>query len=144
MTKLTNKVALITGGTSGIGKAAAIDFLENGASVIVTGRNSTGVDETLAELGKQAQGIVSDAGNMEDLKQLKDKVTAISPLIDILFVNAGFGKYAPIELIDEAHFDEQFNVLVKGTLFTVQQILPLMKEGGAIVLNTSIVTEIGL
>ncbi|PKB18786.1 NAD(P)-dependent dehydrogenase (short-subunit alcohol dehydrogenase family) [Flavobacterium sp. 5] len=144
MTKLKNKTALITGGTSGIGKATAIDFIENGASVIITGRFQNTIDETINELGEKAKGIVSDAGKMADLLQLGDKVKMISPQIDILYVNAGFGKYAPIEQIDENHFDEQFNVIVKGTLFTVQQILPLMKEGGVIILNTSIVTEVGM
>lgn len=144
MINLTGKTALITGGTSGIGKATAIDFIENGAIVIITGRNQHTVNETINELGNQAYGIVSDSGKMSDLLELGNKVKSITPYIDILFVNAGFGKYAPIEQIDEAHFDEQFNVLVKGTLFTVQQMLPLMKEGGAIILNTSIVTEIGM
>ncbi len=143
MQKLKNKVALITGATSGIGKATAIDFIDNGASVIVTGRFQESIDKTVLSLGEQASGVVSDAGKMNDLKQLGDKVKAISPRIDVLFVNAGYGKYAPIEQIDETHFDEQFNVLVKGTLFTVQQIVPLMKRGGSIILNTSIVTEIG-
>ncbi|NHA07633.1 SDR family oxidoreductase [Mucilaginibacter sp. HC2] len=144
MINLTGKTALITGGTSGIGKATAIDFIENGAKIIITGRNQHTVNETINELGDQAYGIVSDSGKMSDLLDLGNKIKSITPYIDILFVNAGFGKYAPIEQIDEAHFDEQFNVLVKGTLFTVQQMLPLMKEGGAIILNTSIVTEIGM
>lgn len=144
MPKLENKVAIVTGGTSGIGKATAIDFIENGATVIITGRFQNTIDETISKLGERAKGIVSDAGKMSDLLQLCSKVEAISSQIDVLFVNAGFGKYAPIEGIDEEHFDEQFNVIVKGTLFTVQQILPLIKEGGSIILNTSIVTEIGM
>ena len=144
MTKLNGKIAFITGATSGIGKATAIDFISNGASVIITGRFQDTLTTTLQELGRQAKGFVSDAGKMDDLLQLAQKTQAISPHIDILYVNAGFGKYAPIEAIDESHFDEQFNVLVKGTLFTVQQLLPLMKAGGSIVLNTSIVTEIGM
>lgn len=144
MPKLENKVAIVTGGTSGIGKATAIDFIENGATVIITGRFQNTIDETIGKLGERAKGIVSDAGKMSDLLQLCSKVEAISSQIDVLFVNAGFGKYAPIEGIDEEHFDEQFNVIVKGTLFTVQQILPLIKEGGSIILNTSIVTEIGM
>lgn len=137
-------MAVITGGTSGIGKATAIDFIENGATVIITGRFQNTIDETITQLGERAEGIVSDAGKMSDLLQLSSKVKAIMPHVDVLFVNAGFGKYAPIEGIDEEHFDEQFNVTVKGTLFTVQQILPLMKEGGSIILNTSIVTEVGM
>jgi NAD(P)-dependent dehydrogenase (short-subunit alcohol dehydrogenase family) len=144
MSKLKNKIALITGGTSGIGKATAIDFIEQGATVIITGRHQSSVDETVKELGENAHGIVADSGNIEELKQLANKVTILTGKVDVLFVNAGYGKFATIEEIDEAHFDEQFNVLVKGTLFTVQSILPLMGEGSSIILNTSVVTEKGM
>jgi NAD(P)-dependent dehydrogenase (short-subunit alcohol dehydrogenase family) len=144
MLKLKNKIALITGGTSGIGKATAIDFIEQGATVIITGRHQISVDETVKELGENAHGIVADSGNIEELKQLANKVKALTGKVDVLFVNAGYGKFATIEEIDEAHFDEQFNVLVKGTLFTVQSILPLMGEGSSIILNTSVVTEKGM
>lgn len=144
MNKLNQKFALITGGTSGIGKATAIDFIENGATVIITGRFQKTVNETVAELGKHAIGIVADSSNLESLKKLAADVRKITPQIDILFVNAGYGKYAPLEQIDDVHFDEQFNVLVKGTLFTVQQISPLMPEGSSIILNTSIVTQVGM
>ncbi len=144
MRKLENKTALVTGGTSGIGKAAAADFIANGAKVIITGRYRETVDQTVAALGEKSHGIVSDAGKKNDLFQLREQVKAIHPTLDILYVNAGIGKYAPIEMIDEEHFDELFNIIVKGTLFTVQQLLPLMKRGSAIILNTSIVTEIGM
>jgi NAD(P)-dependent dehydrogenase (short-subunit alcohol dehydrogenase family) len=144
MTKLKDKVALITGGTSGIGKATAIDFIEQGATVIITGRHQNTVDETVKELGANAKGIVADSGNIADLKQLAEKVKVLTGKVDVLFVNAGYGKFAPIEQIGEAHFDEQFNVLVKGTLFTVQSVLPLMHEGSSIILNTSVVTEKGM
>jgi NAD(P)-dependent dehydrogenase (short-subunit alcohol dehydrogenase family) len=144
MTKLNNKIALITGGTSGIGKATAMDFIEQGATVIITGRHQDTVNATVAELGANAKGIVADSSSVADLKQLAEKVKTLTGKVDVLFVNAGYGKFAPIEMIDEAHYDEQFNVLVKGTLFTVQSILPLMGEGGSIVLNTSVVTEVGM
>jgi NAD(P)-dependent dehydrogenase (short-subunit alcohol dehydrogenase family) len=144
MSKLKNKIALITGGTSGIGKATAIDFIEQGATVIITGRNQNTVDETVKELGANAHGIVADSGNIADLKSLSEKVKSLTGKVDVLFVNAGYGKFAPVEMVDEAHFDEQFNVLVKGTLFTVQAISPLMGEGGSIILNTSAVTEKGM
>ena len=140
MKKLEGKVALITGATSGIGKATAIDFIENGAKVIFTGRYQETVDKTMAELGNQAIGFVSDSGNMSDLLAINEKIKSISPRIDILYVNAGFGKYSPIEAVTEEHFDDMFNVLVKGTLFTVQQVLPLMGEGSSIILNSSNVT----
>jgi NAD(P)-dependent dehydrogenase (short-subunit alcohol dehydrogenase family) len=144
MTKLKDKIALITGGTSGIGKATAIDFIEQGATVIITGRHQETVDETVKELGANAHGFVADSSKIADLKKLAEKVKTLKGKVDVLFVNAGYGKFAPIEQIDEAHFDEQFNVLVKGTLFTVQSILPLMSESGSIILNTSIVTEVGM
>jgi NAD(P)-dependent dehydrogenase (short-subunit alcohol dehydrogenase family) len=144
MSKLNNKIALITGGTSGIGKATAIEFIEQGATVIITGRHQDTVDATVKELGANAHGIVADSSNISNLKELANQVKALTGKVDVLFVNAGYGKFAPIELIDEAHYDEQFNVLVKGTLFTVQSILPLMGEGGSIVLNTSVVTEKGM
>lgn len=144
MIKLRNKTALITGGTSGIGKATAKDFIENGASVIITGRFKETVKQSVNELGRQAQGIVSDAGSMADLSSLSGNLKNHSDKIDILFVNAGYGKYASIEDIDEAHYTEQFDVLVRGTLFTVKEVLPLIPEGGSIILNTSVVTEIGM
>lgn len=144
MNKLKNKVALITGATSGIGRATAVDFIENGAEIIVTGRFQKTLDEAIAELGNNSKGIVSDASKMEDLLRLNESVSKLTSKIDILYVNAGYGKYAHIEDIDETHYNEQFDTLVKGTLFTVQQILPLMREGGSIILNTSIVTEVGM
>ncbi|MGL4631285.1 MAG: SDR family oxidoreductase [Leadbetterella sp.] len=144
MGKLQNKIALVTGGTSGIGKATAQDFIAQGATVIITGRYQETVDSTVKELGGNAIGIVSDASNLSSIKDLAAQISEKTGKVDILFVNAGYGKFAPIEMIDEAHFDEQFNVLVKGTLFTVQSILPLMGEGGSIVLNTSVVTEVGM
>jgi NAD(P)-dependent dehydrogenase (short-subunit alcohol dehydrogenase family) len=144
MGKLSNKIALVTGGTSGIGKATAQEFIEQGATVIITGRYQDTVDSTVKELGANAIGFVSDASNLSSIKTLATQVSEKVGKVDVLFVNAGYGKFAPIEMIDEAHFDEQFNVLVKGTLFTVQAIVPLMGEGGSVILNTSIVTEKGM
>lgn len=144
MSKLKDKVAVVTGGTSGIGYATAENFINEGATVIITGRNQKTIDETVAKLGNKSKGIVSDAGKMADILQLAEKVKAISPNIDILFVNAGYGKFAPLEMVDEIHFNEQFDVLVKGTFFTVQQLTPLINEGGKVILNTSVVTEKGM
>lgn len=144
MKKLENKVALITGATSGIGKATAINFIENGAKVIITGRDKDRVDETVKELGSGTIGFVSDAGKMNDLLGLAEQVKAVTASIDILYINAGFGQYASIEQVTEESYNEQFDVMVKGTLFTVQQIVPLMKEGSSIILNTSVVTEVGM
>jgi NAD(P)-dependent dehydrogenase (short-subunit alcohol dehydrogenase family) len=143
MKRLENKVALITGGSSGIGLATAQDFIREGAHVIITGRSPQALQEALALLDGQAQTLVSDSGSREDLKALGEKVKALTPSLDILFVNAGIGKFAPIEQVDEAHFDEQFSVNVKGLFFTVQQLLPLIKPGGSIILNASVVRHVG-
>lgn len=143
MRKLENKVALITGGTSGIGFATAQEFINEGATVIITGRNQETIDQTVQQLGEKAYGVVSDAGKLADVLTLQQKIKPYTDTIDILFVNAGYGKFAPIEMVTEEQFDELFNILVKGTFFTVQQLLPLIKEKGVIILNTSVVTEIG-
>jgi NAD(P)-dependent dehydrogenase (short-subunit alcohol dehydrogenase family) len=144
MANLTNKVALITGGTSGIGKATAIDLIEKGATVIITGRYQDTVDQTVQELGASCRGIVSDTSRMQDLMELGTKIKELTDGIDILFTNAGYGKFSSVESVSEIHFDELFNTLVKGTFFTVQQILPCMKEGASIILCTSSVTLIGI
>lgn len=144
MATLINKVALITGGTSGIGKATAIDLIDKGATVIITGRYHDTVDQTVQELGSKCRGIVSDTSNMNNLMALGTQLRELTDEIDILFTNAGYGKFAPVESVDAAHFDELFNMLVKGTFFTVQQVLPFMKKGGSIILCTSSVTQIGI
>ena len=143
MKRLENKVALITGGSSGIGLATAQDFIREGAQVIITGRSQKALQEALGVLNGQARTLVSDSASREDLFALGQKVKALTPSLDVLFVNAGIGKFAPIEQVDEAHFDEQFSVNVKGLYFTVQQLLPLMNPGSSIILNASVVRELG-
>lgn len=143
MQKLDKKVALITGGTSGIGFATAQEFIKEGAKVIITGRTEATVQEAVEKLGGNAHGIVSDAGKFSDILYLQKQVKRYAQKLDILFVNAGYGKFAPIEMVNEQLFDELFNMLVKGTFFTVQQLLSMINEGGSIILNTSVVTEIG-
>lgn len=143
MQKLKNKVALITGGTSGIGFATAREFIIEGANVIITGRNQETVNQAVKQLGENAYGIVSDAGKLADIFELQQKVKEYTNKLDILFVNAGYGKFAAIEMVNEEQFDELFNMLVKGTFFTVQQLLPVINENGSIILNTSVVTETG-
>ncbi|MDF3027554.1 MAG: baiA2 [Fluviicola sp.] len=143
MQKFKNKVAFITGGTNGMGFATAQEFIQEGATVIITGRSRETVDKAVKALGPNAIGLVSDSGKMKDLFELQNQVKLHTNHLDILFVNAGYGKFASIEQVDEAHYDELFNLLVKGTFFTVQQLLPLMNAGGSIILNTSIVTGFG-
>ena len=140
MQRFKDKFALITGGTNGMGFATAQQFINEGGKAIITGRSDETVNKTVEKLGTNAFGIVSNAGNMKDILILQEQVKQYTDNIDLLFANAGYGKFAPIEYVDETHFDELFNTLVKGTFFTVQQILPLMKSGSAIILNTSVVT----
>jgi len=144
MQRFKDKFALITGGTNGMGFATAQQFINEGGKVIITGRSAETVNKAVEQLGTNAFGIVSNAGNMKDIFRLQEQVKQHTENIDLLFANAGYGKFAPIEFADETHFDELFNVLVKGTFFTVQQIVPLMKKGSAIILNTSVVTEMGM
>jgi NAD(P)-dependent dehydrogenase (short-subunit alcohol dehydrogenase family) len=143
MQRFKDKFALITGGTNGMGFATAQQFINESGKAIITGRSAETVNKAVEQLGKNAFGIVSNAGSMNDIFRLQEQVKQYTATIDLLFANAGYGKFASVENADEAHFDELFNMLVKGTFFTVQQILPLMKNGSAVVFNTSIVTTIG-
>src|SRR5690606_32560581 len=122
MQRFKNKYALITGGTNGMGFATAQQFINEDGNVIITGRSTETVDKSVEKLGANAFGIVSNAGNMKDIFLLQEQVKQYTENIDLLFVNAGYGTFAPIEYVDEVHFDELFNLLVKGTFFTVQQI----------------------
>lgn len=144
MQRFKNKFALITGGTNGMGFATAQQFIKEDGKVIITGRSAETVNKAVERLGKKAFGIVSNAGSMKDIMLLHEQVKQHTENIDLLFVNAGYGKFAPVEFANETHFDELFNMLVKGTFFTVQQTLPLMKKGSAVVFNTSFVTEVGM
>lgn len=144
MQRFKGKFALITGGTNGMGFATAQQFINEGGTAIITGRSEETVNNALEKLGKDAFGIVSDAGKMKDLLALQSEVKKYTETIDMVFANAGFGKFSPIENVDEDLFDELFNVLVKGSFFTVQQMLPLMKSGSSVIFNTSVATEIAM
>ena len=141
MKKFDGKIVVITGGTSGIGLATAKEFIAQGAKVIFTSRKQENIDATVKELGEQAIGLVSDAGKSSDLFELKNQISKHTNTIDVLFINAGFGKFNAIDETSEEVFDSQFNALVKGGYFTVQQLVPMVAEGGAIIFNTSIVTD---
>ncbi|MGE9310001.1 SDR family oxidoreductase [Niabella sp. CJ426] len=143
MQRFKDKFALITGGTNGMGFATAQQFINEKGKVIITGRSAETVNKAVEKLGQNAFGVVSNAGSMKDIFRLQEQVKQYTENIDVLFVNAGYGKFASVENADEVHFDELFNMLVKGTFFTVQQLLPLMKNGSTIILNTSFVTEVG-
>jgi len=144
MQRFKDKFALITGGTNGMGFATAQQFINENGKVIITGRSAETVNKAVEKLGINAFGIVSNAGSMKDIMLLQEQVKQYTDNLDLLFANAGYGKFAPVQFADEAHFDELFNTLAKGTFFIVQQVLPLMKNGSAIVLNTSVVTEMGM
>ena len=137
MNRLQGKVAVITGGNSGIGFATAQAFIAEGAQVVITGRNAQAVHEAAGQLGSRTVGVVSDAASMADVHQLAGQVRAHHPYIDVLFVNAGVSYSAPFAQVDEAHFDSQFNINLKGAYFTIQQLLPLLRDGGSIILNAS-------
>lgn len=137
MARLPDKVAVVTGGNSGIGFATAQEFIAQGAHVVLTGRNAPAVQDAAAALGPRAVGVVSDAAQMADLRRLAAQVQAHHAHVDVLFVNAGVSYSAPIAQVDEAHFDTQFTVNVKGSYFTIQQLLPLINDGGSIILNAS-------
>jgi NAD(P)-dependent dehydrogenase (short-subunit alcohol dehydrogenase family) len=137
--KLENRVAVITGATSGMALATAKLFVEEGAYVFVTGRSQERLDKAVKEIGKSVTGVQGDAGSLTDLDRLFDMVKKDKGHIDVLFASAGVGELNnPLGSITEKGFNDTFNVNVRGTLFTVQKALPLMKDGGSIILNSSI------
>lgn len=135
--KLLRKVALVTGGTSGIGLATAKRFVVEGAYVFITGRRQPELDAAVKEIGKSVTGIQGDVSNLADLDRLYATIEQEQGHLDVLFANAGSGKFVPLGSITEEHFDKTFNTNVKGLLFTVQKALPLMPEGAAIILTAS-------
>jgi NAD(P)-dependent dehydrogenase (short-subunit alcohol dehydrogenase family) len=136
--KLQGKVAVITGGTTGIGFAAAKLFVEEGAFVFITGRRQKELDQAVKAIGSNVAGVQGDVANLADLDRLYKTVEAKGRRIDIVFANAGFGEFASLGSITEEHFDRLFNVNVKGALFTVQKALPLLNDGGSILLTGSV------
>jgi NAD(P)-dependent dehydrogenase (short-subunit alcohol dehydrogenase family) len=143
MRDLNSKVAVVTGGSSGIGLATAKRFIADGARVVITGRNHDALDAAIADLGDQATGIHGDVANIEDLDRLFAQIRAQFGRIDVLFVNAGIAPFVPIEAVTEDHFDSLFNINVRGLFFTVQKALPLLDEGASIILNASVVAQTG-
>jgi NAD(P)-dependent dehydrogenase (short-subunit alcohol dehydrogenase family) len=141
--KLEGKIALITGGSAGIGLATAKQFVEEGAYVYITGRRQAELDAAKASIGCNVTAIQGDVGKMEDLDRTFAQIGQEKGRLDIVFANAGFGDMAPIGSITEEHFDSIFAVNVKGLVFTVQKALPLMPDGGSIILNASIVSMKG-
>ncbi|MGI4763235.1 MAG: glucose 1-dehydrogenase [Janthinobacterium lividum] len=141
--KLAGKIALVTGGNSGIGLATAQRFIAEGAFVFITGRRQAELDAAVQALGSQAFGIQGDVSNLADLDRAIATIKAQKGHLDVLFANAGIAEFAPIEAVTEAHYDKQFDINVKGLFFTVQKALPLLSDGAAIVLMASIVGSKG-
>ncbi|QHS51873.1 glucose 1-dehydrogenase [Edaphobacter sp. 12200R-103] len=142
--KLEGKIALVTGGNSGIGLATAKRFVTEGAKVIITGRRKENLDAAVKEIGADATAIRADASRIEDIEKVVAEINKQYGRIDVLFVNAGGGEFATIDQVTEEHFDKTFNTNVKGLFFTVQKALPLIPAGGTIVLNASIVSVKGM
>ena len=145
MNRLEGKVAVITGGNSGIGLATARRFAEEGAHVFITGRRQNELDAAVRQIGKQATGVQGDVSNLADLDRLYATVKREKGRIDVVFANAGAGDaLAPLGAISEELFDTTFSRNVKGLLFTVQKALPLLLDGGSIILNASIAASKGM
>lgn len=138
MTKsLEGKIAVVTGGSTGIGLATAKRFVAEGAYVFITGRRQAELDAAVAEIGVNVTGVKADSSRLEDLDRLYDTVSADKGRIDVLFANAGGGEFAPLGAITEQGFDSTFGTNVKGVLFTVQKALPLLVDGASVILTGS-------
>src|SRR5262249_25501397 len=144
MRKLEGKIALITGGNSGIGLATAKQFVDEGAYVFITGRRDPELAAAVKEIARNVTGGQGDGSNLGDLDRLFAQIKGEKGKLDIVFANAGVAKYAPFGQITEELYDAIFNINVKGLLFTVQKSLPLLPEGASIILNASIVASKGL
>src|ERR1700688_4049588 len=142
MERLRGKVAVITGGSTGIGLATAKLFVKEGAHVFITGRRQKELDEAVKAIGSSVTGVQGDVAKLADLDRLYETVKKRGR-IDIVFANAGYGEFASLGSITEEHFDKLFNTNVKGTLFTVQKALPLLNDGGSIILTGSVASVKG-
>jgi NAD(P)-dependent dehydrogenase (short-subunit alcohol dehydrogenase family) len=144
MGKLDEKIALVTGGTSGIGLATAKQFATEGAYVFVTGRRDPELAAAVKQIGRSVTGVRGDVANLGDLDRLFAQIKREKGKLDVVFANAGIAQYAPFGAIAEDHYDSIFDINVKGLLFTVQKALPLMPDGASIILNASVVASKGL
>jgi NAD(P)-dependent dehydrogenase (short-subunit alcohol dehydrogenase family) len=143
MGKLEGKIALITGGSSGIGLATAKQFVNEGAYVFITGRRDPELARAVKEIGRNVTGVQGDVSNLDDLDRLFAQIKREKGKLDIVFANAGIAKYAPLSTITEEHYDSIFDINVKGLLFTVQKALPLLPDSASVILNASIVASKG-
>jgi NAD(P)-dependent dehydrogenase (short-subunit alcohol dehydrogenase family) len=144
MDKLKGKIAVITGGNSGIGLATAKEFVAQGAKVVISGRDQKTLDDAIRELGREVIAVRADVSKLPDIDKLFTTVRGKFGRIDVLFVNAGIGKFAPFEAVTEEFYDAIIDINLKGAYFTIQKALPLLADGASIVLNTSINAHIGM
>ncbi len=144
MSKLEGKIALITGGNSGIGLATAKEFVNEGAYVFITGRREAELAAAAKKIGKNVTAVQGDVSNLGDLDRLFTQIKREKGKLDIVFANAGVAKYAPFGKITEEFYDSIFNINVKGLLFTVQKALPSLSDGASVILNASVVGSKGL
>lgn len=144
MKKLEGKVAVITGGNSGIGLATAKKFAEHGARVVISGRDPNTLEKAAKEIGSDTLAIRADVADPAGLDSLFDQVRARFGRVDVLFVNAGIAKFAPLSKATAAHFDEVVGVNLRGAYFTIQKALPLLSDGASVILNTTTVHHLGL
>ena len=144
MKRLEGKIALVTGGNSGIGLATAKRLTEEGARVAITGRSQKTLDAAVKELGDDVLAIQSDVSRAAEIEKALATVEKRLGKIDVLFANAGVAKFLPVDAVTEAHYDEQFDINAKGAYFTIQKALPQLNDGASIILNTSVVSHQGL
>src|SRR5687767_833668 len=141
---LKGKVALVTGGNSGIGFGAAKSLIEAGAFVYITGRRQQQLDEAIAKLGQNARAIQADVTNKKAMEDVAAIIKTEKGSLDVVFANAGGGNPIPLEEVTEEYLDKTYNVNVKGVVFTVQSMLPILNDGSSIILNASITAYMGL
>ena len=144
MKRLEGKIALVTGGNSGIGLATAKRFQEEGARVAISGRSKKTLDEAVKNLGNGLLAVQADVAKLSDLDKLFAEVSQKLGKIDVLFVNAGIAKFAPLAETSESLYNEMFDINVKGAYFTIQKALPLLNDGASIILNTSVAAQKGI
>src|SRR5256885_1870037 len=143
MKRLEGKVAVVTGGSSGIGLASAKRFEEEGARVAIAGRSKKTLQEAVNTIGNGVLAVQADVGKLADIDKLYAEVSKKLGKIDVLFVNAGVAKFAPFAETSESLYDEQFDINIKGAYFTIQKALPLLNDGASIILNTSVADRKG-
>lgn len=144
MGKLEGKIAIVTGGNSGIGLATAKEFRREGARVVITGRDARTLGEAAKEIGGEVLALRSDSSSLKDIDELFAAVKERFGRVDVLFVNAGVGKFAPLEETDEELFDQIMDINFKGAYFTIKKALPLLHNGASVILNTSVVAHLGI